>query len=227
MTYDYNEQLRLDYVSIRDKVVRGVLPIDERLQAIDDAVKRYVSAQDADFAGKRLKAESQGRSVNTVPIQHRNATLLDSLADLLMYEYLTWSHHDKMNIVDNPILSDTQLAYRHRKESRISDVYTGGDGDATIGRRTDHDGVKRRIYDYMTPDRDMSLIPSKYLDLYDAIDNAGLTVRQRQAVDLVYFEGMTQEDAAEEMDVTDRAVRYHLVAGIAKIRRNMRGDTAV
>ena len=219
MTHDYNEHLRKDYASIRDKVERGVLPIGDRIKAIDDVVKRYVYAQDDDFEGKRLKAESQGRSVNTVTIQYRNTALLDALANLLMYEYLTWSHHDKMNIVDNPILSDTQMAYRHRKESRISDVYTGGEGDASIGRRTDHDGVKRRIYDYMTPERDMSLIPSAYIDLYDALDNAGLTERQRQAIELVYFEGMTQEDAAEEMGVSKPAVNQFISFGNTKIKK--------
>ena len=219
MTHDYNEHLHMDYASIRDKVERGVLTIGDRIKAIDDAVKRYVCAQDDDFEGKRIKAETQGRSVNTVPIQYRNTALLDALANLLMYEYLTWSHHDKMNIVDNPILSDTQMAYRHRKESRISDVYTGGEGDASIGRRTDHDGVKRRIYDYMTPERDMSLIPSAYIDLYDALDNAGLTERQRQAIELVYFEGMTQEDAAEEMGVSKPAVNQFISFGNTKIKK--------
>ena len=219
MTHDYNEQLRMDYASIRDKVERGVLPIGDRIKAIDDAIKRYVHAQDDDFEGKRIKAESQGRSVNTVPIQYRNTALLDALANLLMYEYLTWSHHDKMNIVDNPILSDTQMAYRHRKESRISDVYTGGEGDAAIGRRTDHDGVKRRIYDYMTPERDMSLVPSAYIDLYNALENAGLTERQRQAIELVYFEGMTQEDAAKEMGVSKPAVNQFISIGNTKIKK--------
>src|SRR5699024_5361017 len=209
----------MDYASIRDKVERGVLPIGDRIKAIDDAIKRYVHAQDDDFEGKRIKAESQGRSVNTVPIQYRNTALLDALANLLMYEYLTWSHHDKMNIVDNPILSDTQMAYRHRKESRISDVYTGGEGDAAIGRRTDHDGVKRRIYDYMTPERDMSLVPSAYIDLYNALENAGLTERQRQAIELVYFEGMTQEDAAKEMGVSKPAVNQFISIGNTKIKK--------
>src|SRR5699024_6489494 len=106
-----------------------------------------------------------------------------------------------------------------RKESRISDVYTGGEGDAAIGRRTDHDGVKRRIYDYMTPERDMSLVPSAYIDLYNALENAGLTERQRQAIELVYFEGMTQEDAAKEMGVSKPAVNQFISIGNTKIKK--------
>src|SRR5699024_1374743 len=198
----------------------------ERIAEIEDAINRYIVAQDVDFEGKRAKAVAEGRSVNTVPIQYRNQPLLDALADLLMYEYLTWSHHDKMNIVENPILSKSQTSYRHHKELRLADVYTGGEGDATIGRRTDHDGVKRRVYDYMTPERDMSLIPPEYLDLYDALDSAGLTARQRQAIELVYFEGMTQEAAAKEMGVKQQAVGQFISAGKAKISSFLKGDEA-
>src|SRR5699024_2023258 len=190
----------------------------ERIAEIEDAINRYIVAQDVDFEGKRAKAVAEGRSVNTVPIQYRNQPLLDALADLLMYEYLTWSHHDKMNIVENPILSKSQTSYRHHKELRLADVYTGGEGDATIGRRTDHDGVKRRVYDYMTPDRDMSLIPPEYLDLYDALDSAGLTDRQRQAIELVYFEGMTQEDAAKEMGVSRATLRTNIDRALIKLK---------
>src|SRR5699024_12657434 len=100
-------------------------------------------------------------------------------------------------------------------------VYTGGEGDAAIGRRTDHDGVKRRIYDYMTPERDMSLVPSAYIDLYNALENAGLTERQRQAIELGYFEGMTQEDAAKEMGVSKANINEYIRYGIIKISREM------
>jgi len=40
-----------------------------------------------------------------------------------------------------------------------------------------------------------------YIDLYDALENAGLTDRQRQAIDLVYFGNMSQEDARRIMGV--------------------------
>src|SRR5690625_4542643 len=105
----------------------------ERIAEIEDAINRYIVAQDVDFEGKRAKAVAEGRSVNTVPIQYRNQPLLDALADLLMYEYLTWSHADKMSIVDDPVLSDSQMKIRHRRETSLADVYTGK-GDHTIGR---------------------------------------------------------------------------------------------
>lgn len=213
---DYNAELRNTYEELRAKVERGELPLDERIKAVDEAVTAYVTAQDADFAAKRAKAIAEGRSPNTVPIQLRDSWALHRMADLLMYEYLTWSHHDKINIVDNPILSDTQANYRRRREAPLADVYTGKN-DVTIGRQRGHDGIKRRIYDYMTPERDMAPSPAKHIDLHAAIDRAGLTNRQRQAISLVYFEGLTQAAAAERMGVSRRTLRSTIGDAMAKI----------
>ena len=196
---DYNETLSKKHEELRKQTREGTLSLAERIEAIDEAVSDYVAAQDEDFEYKHAKG-------GHVPIQLRNDRLLDFMADLIMYEYLTWSHPDKMSIVDNPILSDSQLWERHKDETPLADVYTGKD-DVTIGRRGKADnGEKDRVYDYMTPERDMSLIPTSYLDLYVALDNAGLTDRQREAVELVYFEGMTQEDAANEMGVSHKRI---------------------
>src|SRR5690625_4989949 len=107
-TTDYNEKLAQDYANIRAKVRGGMLPLVARIPAIDKAVSAYVLAQDEEFERKRAKAVADGRSENTIPIQYRDSQALDRMANLLMHEYLTWSHHDKMNIVENPILSDSQ-----------------------------------------------------------------------------------------------------------------------
>lgn len=217
MTQDYNEKLRKDYEDIKRRVETGMLPLVDRIPAIDKAVSGYVLAQDAEFERKRRKAIEEGRSPNSVPIQYRDHRMLQRFADLLMYEYLTWNHHDKMNIVENPILSDSQMRYRHRKETTLADVYTGKNDD-TIGRKKDGKSGNKRIYDYMTPERDMALVPTSYLDLYNALDNAGLTDRQRQAIELVYFQGLTQADAGAEMGVSQQAVDIYLRNSYDKLR---------
>ena len=148
------------------------------------------------------------------------ASVCSRLATYILLDTLTDSHPDKMTREEYPIMSDYQAEIRQRREHSISDVYTGM-GDETIGRYTDDDGVKRRIYDYMTPKKDNALVPLKYLDLYSAIDNAGLTDRQRQAIELVYFEGLTQEAAGEVMGVSKSNVNEYIRHGITKIRREM------
>lgn len=217
---DYNATLRHEYETIRKQTKAGTLPLNERIEACDRACVAYVIAQDEEWERKRQRAIDEGRSVNTVPIQLRDAGALERLADVLMDEYLTWDHHDKMNVVENPILSRTQMLLRHRKESSLEDVYTGKN-DATIGRKRGSDGAKHRLYDYMTPERDMALVPSEHLDLYGALDGAGLTDRQRQAIELVYFEGLTQADAADRMGIHRANVNLYLRHGYEKLRREM------
>src|SRR5690625_2433181 len=217
---DYNATLLQDYETIRKQTKAGTLPLNKRIEACERACVAYVIAQDEEWERKKQRAADEGRSVNTVPIQYRDAGALERLADVLMDEYLTWDHHDKMNVVENPILSRTQTLLRHRKESLLEDVYTGKN-DATIGRKRGSDGAKHRVYDYMTPERGKSLIPSKHLDLNGALDGSGLTDKQRQVVELVYVEGLTQADAAERMGIHRANVNLYLRHGYEKLRREM------
>src|SRR5699024_7826605 len=208
---DYNETLRNRYEELRKQTRAGTLPLDDRIKAIDEAVSDYVASQDEDFEYKHAKG-------GHVPIQLRNDRLLDLIADLLMHEYLTWSHPDKMSIVEYPILSNSQQDERNLRDLLLEDVSTGKD-DATIGRKRTADGDMVRISDYMTPKHDNGLVPAGHIELYNALDNAGLTDRQRQAVNLVYFEDMTQEQAAEVMGVTRQAVDLYARNAINKLRR--------
>jgi len=56
-------------------------------------------------------------------------------------------------------------------------------------------------------------------DLQTAIDRAGLTDRQRQALRLVYVEDLTQESAGERLDCTKQTVNRLINVGTAKIAR--------
>ncbi len=147
-------------------------------------------------------------------------SVLSRLAWYLVFDDMTDSHPDKMTREEYPIMSEHQSGVRRKREYTLSDIYTGKN-DETIGRYSDSEGIKRRVYDYMTPERDDYVIDTKYLDLYSAIDNAGLTARQREAIDLVYFEDMTQEDAGRAMGVNKSNVNEYIRYGLAKIRRKM------
>src|SRR5690625_4982413 len=113
MTKDYNAKLAQDYAGIRAKVRGGMLPLVARIPAIEEAVSAYVEAQDAHYEELRRKAEEEGGEVSeAVPIQLRDATALHRMADLVLHEVLTWSHPDKMSIVEYPVMSDSQRIER-------------------------------------------------------------------------------------------------------------------
>jgi len=174
------------------------IPPNKRIESADTIVEHYVEAN-----GKRPPS-----------------SVLSRLAAFLDLDHTTDGNPHKASADEYPVLSGHQLKRRRDREMSLSNVYTG-EGDATIGRYTDHDGIKRRIYDYMTPKKDNALIPSLHLDLYNALDNAGLTERQRQAIELVYFEGMTQEAAADVMGVSQPAVVKFIRLGIRNVRDYM------
>ncbi|MBA9027539.1 sigma factor-like helix-turn-helix DNA-binding protein [Peribacillus huizhouensis] len=54
-------------------------------------------------------------------------------------------------------------------------------------------------------------------DLAAAIERAGLTVRQRQALRLVYEEDLTQKDAGASMGVSQQAIDIYVDNAIEKI----------
>lgn len=213
--YDYNVKLAQDYETIREKVKRGMLPLIARNPAIDRATSEYVIAQAELFEAKRTLRESP-------PIPFRNSNALDRFADLVMYEELKWSHPDKMTIVDYPVMSDDQLAVRQDKYAPHSDLQYGD--RRYLGRRkthfTDDKGSPQVRNSRLVDPRDPTIEKSgDYIDLYDALENAGLTERQREAIDLVFFENMTQEGAAEVMGVKQPTVKEYQDAAILKLRK--------
>lgn len=185
---------------------------------IDEAYRRKGADNPTTHLERVREADSLCEAHYAIIGEFPAESVLSRLAWYIVFDEMTDKNEHKVAQEEYPILSEWQTEYRHGKESSKPDVYTGKD-DVTIGRRTDHDGVKRRIYDYMTPERDMALVPTKYLDLYSALDNAGLTERQRQAIDLVYFEGMTQEVAAAEMSVSQPAIAKFLRESLGKLRK--------
>jgi len=189
---------------------------------IDEAYRRKTDDSPTTPQERSTKAyeliECHWEAIERLPAEG----VLNRLAWYVVFDEMTDSHPDKVTRDEYPIMSDSQMVERYKKESTLADVYTGK-GDVTIGRRRRSDsGDKDRIYDYMTPDRDMGLVPVHHLELYRALDEAGLTVRQREAVDLVYFEGLTQELAAREMGVSRATLRVNINRSMAKLTSMLR-----
>lgn len=184
---------------------------DYTSELIDEAYRRKTEGPTRVQKADEL-CEAHYAQIGQWPVE----SVLTRLAWYIVFDEMTDKDEHKVKRAEYPILSEHQSKLRRERERVISDVYTGKN-DETIGRCTDEIGVKRRIYDYMTPERDDYVIPTQYLDLYSAIDNAGLTERQRQAIELVYFEGMTQEVAADVMGVSQPAVAKFERIALAKL----------
>ena len=196
---EYHERI----TELFDEYYRDKTAVKRRIEQVDALIEEFI-----DKHGKRPPASVCSR-----------------LATYILLDTLTDKNEHKVKHEEYPVLSRYQIKLRQERESVTEDVYTGVN-DEYIGRYRGTDGINHRIYDYMTPDREQSLVPAKYLDLYSAIDNAGLTNRQRQAIELVYFEGMTQEAAGEVMGVSHkRIVGKYCEAGIEKIRDFMRNNS--
>lgn len=221
MHEDYNETLRNRYEELRKQTRAGTLSLDDRIKAIDEAVSDYVAAQDEDFEYKHAKG-------GHVPIQLRNDSLLDLMADLLMHEYLTWSHPDKMSIVDDPILSDSQTWERRKSNVMVDEISVGDirflgkrkvmsnmtndDGEFTDGEPTYT--TVRRILQFREDEYDVA---DARMIVHGLLEKAKLTDRQAEAIRLIYWEDMTQEQASDVMGIGDRSLRYHLRDSFDKI----------
>lgn len=62
------------------------------------------------------------------------------------------------------------------------------------------------------------------LDLIIARGKVKLTRRQREALNLVFIQDLTQKEAAKVMNCTQQAVQQHVWAGISRIARQYRKD---
>lgn len=154
---------------------------------------------------------------------------LYALAEMILNEELTDKHPDKMTREEYAILSDTQVDVREGKQKPHGDLQFGD--RRSNGRRktsfTDDYGAPQVRNNRVigVHDGEFERLVS-YLDLYEALDNAGLTQRQSEAIDLVYFGNMTQEDAAVEMGVIQQAVGQFVRAGLHKLRKYLRTSTS-
>lgn len=214
---DYNAKLAEDYNEIKGRVVRGMLPLVARNPSIDKAVSAYALARADHYHAE----QSAGKNP---PIPFKDSVALEKYADLILYEELKWSHPDKMTIVEYPVMSDSQSEGREEKFTPHSDLQYGD--RRYLGRRkshfTDDTGAPQVRNGRMTNPPDPAILAIEdYADLYSALEKSGLTDRQRQAIDLVYFEIMTQEEAGEVMSIRKWSVNEHLNKGLRKLREYM------
>ncbi|MED3000689.1 sigma factor-like helix-turn-helix DNA-binding protein [Bacillus velezensis] len=85
----------------------------------------------------------------------------------------------------------------------------------------DAEGVRNLLRDYNAIDSRRfvgdTAASDILLDLKDAIDAAGLTALQHRALELIYFDDLTQQMAAEYLGIDRSVVSKHITAAVGKI----------
>jgi len=194
-------------------------------QAHDDITTLFDAYYDVKKAGKGITPNKRIESADAI-VEHYvevngkrpPASVLSRLATYILLDTLTDPHPDKMSREEYPIMSYGQTGrYFARNGTIAPEPYMQ---ESVMGRKTSakewgNDNSDALLF----ADDPMLLNVIESVDLYALLDNANLTDRQRQAIDLVYFEDLTQEQAAKVMGVTRQAVDLYARNAINKIRR--------
>ncbi|ATC49830.1 hypothetical protein CLI97_00493 [Bacillus velezensis] len=92
----------------------------------------------------------------------------------------------------------------HRKDREFNAAYALDNAEGVKLLLTDYQKFvsRKRCGDYAAVE--------VLIDIHKAIELAGLTVRQRQAIELVYFGELTQTEAGERMGIAQKNVNEAL-----------------
>lgn len=191
------QEVHDDITALFDEYYAGeTIPPNKRIERANDLIEKYI-----EVIGERPPA-----------------SVLSRLATYILLDTLTDSHPDKMAREEYPIMSYGQTGrYFARNCTIAAEPYTQG---SVMGRKSSAKEWGNGNSDALLfADDPMLMGVIESVDLYALLDNANLTDRQRQAIDLVYFEDMTQEQAAKVMGVTRQAVDLYARNAINKMRR--------
>lgn len=143
------------------------------------------------------------------------------LSDMILDEELRWSHPDKMTLIEYPFTSESQEEERKGRYCLVPDVIFGdrrANGKRTSSH-TDEDGNVSSSKGYITigENEEYSRADIRMI-VRDALSNADLTQRQKEAIYLVFYKRMTQKEAAIELGVRQQAIDQFIKGGLGKLR---------
>lgn len=95
---------------------------------------------------------------------------------------------------------------------------TSGKFENTVLECDDSDWSAAVMVDFMDDCKAEVLADKELKRLYAAMSK--LTERQMEIIQLYYYKGMNQEEVAEELGISQRAVSYSLEGALKKIRKN-------
>src|SRR5690625_436926 len=197
-------------------------------QAHDDITALFDAYYDAKKTDEAIAQNRRNESANSIVEQYIEAngkrppaSVLSRLATYILLDNLSDSNPDKMSRDEYPIMSYGQTGrYFARNGTIAPEPYAQ---ESVMGRKSSAKEWGSDNSDALLfADDPMLMGVIESADLYAMLDNAKLTDRQRQAIDLVYFEDLTQEQAAEVMGVGRATVETLIRRSLQYIRESVR-----
>lgn len=216
---DYNDVLKQSTEYLEDKVRKDTITLEMRFELLESISSKYVLSRDLHYERMVDDAIKNKRSVGTVNIPYRDQYALDRLAVIALHDDLTWSHPDKMSIIEYPIMSERQEDTRSRRTTLVDDMIFGdrrgrgrgakaGCGEGSSGGRQPLGG---------SFDEEIELSGDR-LDIERAIVEADLTELQKQAVMLTHVDGYTQTEVATNLGVRPEVISRRIKVALGRMR---------
>ena len=148
--------------------------------------------------------------------------VLTRLAWYIVFDEMTDMHPDKMTREEYPIMSEPQRRRRFNEIPSKNVYFNGKDfvGIVKTCEKKDTDDTgrinKRPIYSTLSDEEKEA--KDTEIDVMKIIDKAELTERQKEAIELVYFEGLTQSEAAKRMGISQPNVSSYIDYSLKKMK---------
>lgn len=164
-----------------------------------------------------LLCESYFEQVGSYPSEN----VLSRLAWYIIFDEMTDKHPDKITRDEYPVMSEWQELTRDQKTIKVDEI-TFNDRQFNGRKRTSYVGKNGNIRNSSPrlPNRYDPRIKRKEteIDVEEALNNSGLTERQRRAIEFIFFENLTQEGAAKKLGISRSTLREHVDEGLRKMR---------
>lgn len=191
-------------------------------ELIDEAYRRRDEGKPTSSDERVTKSDALCESCFDQVGVYPPPNVLTRLAWYVVFDEMTDTHPDKMTREEYPIMTETQRLRRFNEIPTKNVYFNGRDfvGSVKTCEKKDTDDTgrinKRPIYSTLSDEEKEA--KDTEIDVMKIIDKAKLTERQKEAIELVYFEGLTQSEAAKRMRISQPNVSSYIDYSLKKMK---------